>query len=143
MAGWQNRIPAEIQSSNTAGLVMPSCRRLRCYMAKIITVANLKGGVGKSTLSTNIACALAGDRKVTLVDADDHQATSWWGPKAPPPVPVISARFDTQEEKSWGQRVLELDGDLVVAYVGGGQVKAVTIARPIADVALSRTSPNQ
>src|SRR5215212_794890 len=50
-----------------------------------------KGGVGKSTLSTNIACALAGDRKVTLVDADDHQATSWWGRKAPPPVPVISA----------------------------------------------------
>jgi chromosome partitioning protein len=115
---------------------MPSCRRLRCCMAKIITVANLKGGVGKSTLSTNIACALAGDRKVTLVDADDHQATSWWGRKAPPPVPVISARFDTQEEKSWAQGVLELDGDLVVVDVGGGQVKAVTIAMTIADLVL-------
>ena len=56
------------------------CRPAVVYcagMTKIVAIANLKGGVGKSTLATNIACALAGDRGVTLVDADDHQATSW------------------------------------------------------------------
>ena len=68
-------------------------------MAKIVTVANLKGGVGKSTIATNIACAIARQRRVVLVDADDHQATSWWGRKTPSPVPVVSLRFNHGDEK--------------------------------------------
>lgn len=103
-------------------------------MAKIVTVANLKGGVGKSTLATNIACALARDHRTILVDADDHQATSWWGRKAPSPVPVVSQRFDPADEKGWARAVLGLDGDLIVVDVGGGQTRAVGIAMTIADL---------
>src|SRR5215218_10182346 len=103
-------------------------------MAKIVTVANLKGGVGKSTIATNIAWATARGRRVVLVDADDHQATSWWGRKAPPPVPVVSHRFNPGDEKGWAKAILGLESDLVVVDVGGGQTRAVGIAMTIADL---------
>jgi len=103
-------------------------------MAKIVTVANLKGGVGKSTIATNIACATARQRRVVLVDADDHQATSWWGRKAPSPVPIVSLRFDHGDEKGWAQTIIGLDTDLVVVDIGGGQAWAVGVAMTIADL---------
>jgi chromosome partitioning protein len=115
---------------------MPLCRRLGSDMAKVVAVANLKGGVGKSCIATNLACAVARDRRVVLVDADDHQATSWWGRKAPTPVPVVSSRFDPADERRWAEGVLGIDADLVVVDVGGGQTRAVGIAMTAADLVL-------
>ncbi|WP_148414540.1 P-loop NTPase [Haloferax sp. KTX1] len=43
----------------------------------VIAVASAKGGVGKSTVSTRLACALAGERPAGLFDADIH------GPNVP------------------------------------------------------------
>ncbi|WP_254766737.1 P-loop NTPase [Salinilacihabitans rarus] len=43
----------------------------------VIAVASAKGGVGKSTVATHLACGLAADRSVALFDADVH------GPNAP------------------------------------------------------------
>ena len=65
----------------------------------IISVLNQKGGVGKTTLSTSIAAALAAQgEKVLLVDADPQHSALDWGAKresAPPftlmglPTPVL------------------------------------------------------
>ncbi len=60
----------------------------------VITVANLKGGAGKSTAVVTIACAFhrAGTRTL-IVDADSHQASlrTWAGAGAGNDIPPVTA----------------------------------------------------
>ncbi len=47
-------------------------------MAIVITVAQQKGGTGKTTLAANLAAALAPSRRVALLDIDpQHSLTRW------------------------------------------------------------------
>ena len=49
-------------------------------MGRIIGIVQVKGGVGRSTLATSLAAALAQDNRVALIDADVPQGTSAsWG----------------------------------------------------------------
>lgn len=49
-------------------------------MAFVVAVAQRKGGAGKSTLSANLATALAGlGQKVALLDTDPQQTLTRWG----------------------------------------------------------------
>jgi chromosome partitioning protein len=58
----------------------------------VIVVANPKGGVGKSTLSTNIAGYLASKgRSVMLGDADRQQSSKLWLGLRPPAARAISS----------------------------------------------------
>lgn len=46
---------------------------------KILTFVNQKGGVGKSTLTINIAAILSGKYKVLLLDTDNQGSSEDWG----------------------------------------------------------------
>jgi len=49
-------------------------------VGRIIGIVQVKGGVGRSTLATSLAAALAADSRVALIDADVPQGTSAsWG----------------------------------------------------------------
>ncbi|MGH1412546.1 MAG: Mrp/NBP35 family ATP-binding protein [Pelagimonas sp.] len=68
LTGHSNAAPPDLKPSKPAE---PSGPQRVPGVARIIAVASGKGGVGKSTVSANLACALAAQgRKVGLLDAD-------------------------------------------------------------------------
>ena len=44
----------------------------------VIAIVNQKGGTGKTTLATNLACAFAEDSAVLLLDADAQGSSQDW-----------------------------------------------------------------
>ena len=52
-------------------------------MAIVITVAQQKGGTGKTTLAANLAAALAPSRKVALLDIDPQNSLTRWNKLRP------------------------------------------------------------
>ncbi len=71
-------------------------------MARLIAVANLKGGCGKSTIAVNVACELAQKSTVELIDADAQGTTTAWGGQGLLPVHVNSLPLDGRNgAESW------------------------------------------
>jgi len=65
----------------------------------VIVVANPKGGVGKSTLATNVAgCLAALGHSVMLGDVDRQQSSRQWLASRPPQLPAISG-WDVAEDE--------------------------------------------
>ena len=65
----------------------------------VIVVANPKGGVGKSTLATNLAgCLAAAGHRVMLGDVDRQQSSRQWLAIRPPAAPAIST-WDISEDE--------------------------------------------
>ena len=63
-------------------------------MAVVITVAQQKGGTGKTTLAANIAAALAPTQRVALLDIDPQKSLGrWHALRMARPRPVITLTF--------------------------------------------------
>ena len=77
----------------------------------VVAFANLKGGVGKSTLAINVAGALAPSS--VLVDADPQGTSTAWAEPGVLPFQVVAVPLKT-DVKGWIARVLALDADFVV-----------------------------
>ena len=64
----------------------------------VIVIANPKGGVGKSTLATNVAgCLAAAGHAVMLGDVDRQQSARQWLALRPPHLPAIRG-WDVEQE---------------------------------------------
>jgi chromosome partitioning protein len=106
----------------------------------IIALANLKGGVGKSTLAVNIAGALS--PKVALVDADPQATATAWADAGNLPFPVIEAPLSGSNVKAWIEAVLDIEALHVVIDLPPMLGEATAAALAICDIAVVPVSPS-
>ncbi len=106
----------------------------------IIALANLKGGVGKSTLAVNIAGALS--PKVALVDADPQATATAWAEAGNLPFQVITAPLSGQNVKGWIETVLGIEAAHIVIDLPPMLGDATAAALAICDLAVVPVSPS-
>jgi chromosome partitioning protein len=110
---------------------MKSCYRLKM----IITIANSKGGVGKSTLAVHLAAWLHEQgKRVTLADCDTQQSSSEWIREALPGVKAV--RLDSPDIILNDLPSLNQESDYVVADGPGSQTETSRALLLRADLAI-------
>ena len=79
-------------------------------LAQVIAVSNPKGGVGKTTLAVNLACALAGSKvSVALVDNDEQGSATAWAHAGKLPIHCLHLPLGRIEEvNSWAEILRKL-----------------------------------
>ena len=101
----------------------------------IITIANSKGGVGKSTLAVHLAAWLHEQGcRVTLADCDTQQSSSEWIREAVPQVKAV--RLDNPDIILNELPNLAQDADFVVADGPGSQTETSRALLLRADLAI-------
>jgi chromosome partitioning protein len=109
-------------------------------MSQIIACGNLKGGVGKTTIAVNLACALATrGHDVALLDLDPHGGAAPWAAAGRLPARVeAAAPLDAHGSGRWPARAGELAGGgrLVVFDLPPLHTPTLAAALMIADAIL-------
>src|SRR5690349_18852607 len=101
----------------------------------IITVANSKGGVGKSTLAVHLAAWLHEQgKRVTLADCDTQQSSSEWVREAVPEIKAV--RLDKSDEILNELPGLNAETDFVIADGPGSQTETSRALLLRADLAI-------
>ncbi len=111
---------------------------------KIVAVANLKGGCGKTTLAVNLACELLSQRtSVAVVDADGQGSATYWAEEGELPVTVVSLPLGNRRgAESWIAHVLSLTDDIAVIDCPPQIGAATEAAVGIADLVLVPVTPS-
>lgn len=102
-------------------------------MPKIVSIANLKGGVGKTSIAVNLAGALQSKGLVVLVDADEQGSAAAWsaGGKLPFRVQYLPLE-GAGDARRWMDTVLAIAADVVVVdcppHVGAATETAIGLS---------------
>lgn len=99
---------ARVEAADGGGTTATATERFD----RVIAVASAKGGVGKSTVATTLACALAEDDEVALFDADVH------GPNLPTLLGVSGPVHSTEDGRPEPVSVSGDDATLELMSVG-------------------------
>jgi chromosome partitioning protein len=108
-------------------------------MSQIIACGNLKGGVGKTTIAVNLACALATrGHDVALLDLDPHGGAAPWAAAGRLPARVEAAAPLESGSGRWPARAGELAGGgrLVILDLPPLHTPTLAAALMIADAIL-------
>jgi len=109
----------------------------------IISFANLKGGVGKTTLAVNIAGALASSRRsVVLLDADPQGTAAEWGRAGRLPFEVMALPVEDGEARGWINDALAIRADLLVIDLPPTLGEATAAAMAVADAVAIPVTPS-
>jgi chromosome partitioning protein len=108
----------------------------------VVAFANLKGGVGKSTLAVNVAGALGASKRVILVDADPQGTATAWGEAGGLPFEVVAAPLTAAGVPAWLARIMALPAQIVVLDLPPMLGEATSAALAICDLVVIPVSPS-
>jgi chromosome partitioning protein len=112
-------------------------------MPRIIAVANLKGGVGKTTLAVSLACQFAATAQVHLVDADPQgTALEWYRDGNLPLFAEARPLRDGAGTAAWINAVTASRAELVVIDLPPSGGDATVAAMAVADLVLLPCTPS-